>query len=101
MSAQCEVTAKRAAGAPMSVFERWLTLWVALCIVAGVLLGQLLPAPFQALGRMEVAQVNIPVGLLIWVMIIPDADEDRLRRAASGEVRTGKASASRCSSTGR
>ena len=59
------------AGAPMSVFERWLTLWVALCIVAGVLLGQLLPAPFQALGRMEVAQVNFPVGLLIWVMIIP------------------------------
>jgi len=71
MSAQCEVTGKRVAGAPMSMFERWLTLWVALCIVAGVLLGQLLPAPFQALGRMEVAQVNIPVGLLIWVMIIP------------------------------
>src|SRR3569832_1310822 len=71
MSAQCEVTGKRAAGAPMSVFERGLTLWVALCIVAGVLLGQMLPAPFQALGRMEVAQVNIPVGLLIWVMIIP------------------------------
>lgn len=71
MSAQCEVTGKRAAGAPMSVFERGLTLWVALCIVAGVLLGQLLPAPFQALGRMNVAQVNLPVGLLIWVMIIP------------------------------
>ncbi|HEX8980417.1 MAG TPA: ACR3 family arsenite efflux transporter [Parasulfuritortus sp.] len=71
MSAQCEVTAKRAAGAPMSLFERWLTLWVALCIVAGVALGQLAPAPFQALGRMEVAQVNLPVGLLIWVMIIP------------------------------
>jgi ACR3 family arsenite transporter len=59
------------AGASMSVFERWLTMWVGLCIVAGVLLGQLLPAPFQALGRMEVAKVNIPVGLLIWVMIIP------------------------------
>ncbi len=44
---------------------------MALCIVAGVLLGQMLPAPFQVLGRMEVAQVNIPVGLLIWVMIIP------------------------------
>jgi ACR3 family arsenite transporter len=71
MSAQCEVTAKRAAGASMSVFERWLTLWVALCIVAGVLLGQWLPAPFQVLGRMSVAQVNIPVGLLIWIMIIP------------------------------
>jgi ACR3 family arsenite transporter len=71
MSAQCETTAKRAAGAPMSVFERWLSLWVALCIVAGVVLGQLFPAPFQALGRMEVARVNIPVGVLIWVMIIP------------------------------
>ncbi len=71
MSAQCEVTAQQAAGAPMSVFERWLTLWVALCIFAGVVFGQLAPSPFQALGRMEVAHVNIPVGLLIWVMIIP------------------------------
>lgn len=71
MSAQCEVTAKAAAGAPMSLFERWLTLWVFLCIVAGIALGQFLPAPFQALGRMEVARVNLPVGLLIWIMIIP------------------------------
>jgi ACR3 family arsenite transporter len=71
MSAQCEVTMKTAAGAPMSLFERWLTLWVFLCIVAGIALGQFLPAPFQALGRMEVARVNIPVGLLIWVMIVP------------------------------
>ncbi|HZV55927.1 MAG TPA: ACR3 family arsenite efflux transporter [Rhodocyclaceae bacterium] len=71
MSAQCEVTAKVAAGAPMSLFERWLTLWVFLCIVAGIALGQFLPAPFQMLGRMEMAQVNLPVGLLIWVMIIP------------------------------
>jgi ACR3 family arsenite transporter len=52
-------------------FERWLTLWVFLCIVAGIALGQLFPAPFQALGRVEIARVNIPVGLLIWVMIIP------------------------------
>ena len=71
MSAQCEATAKRAAGAPMSVFERYLTVWVFLCIVIGIGLGQFMPAPFQALGRMEVAQVNLPVGLLIWVMIIP------------------------------
>jgi ACR3 family arsenite transporter len=55
----------------MRFFERWLTLWVALCIVAGVILGQQLPGPVQALGRLEVAQVNVPVGLLIWVMIIP------------------------------
>jgi ACR3 family arsenite transporter len=71
MSAQCEVTAKAAAGAPMSMFERYLTVWVFLCIVVGIALGQLLPAPVQALGRMEFARVNIPVGLLIWVMIIP------------------------------
>jgi ACR3 family arsenite transporter len=71
MSAQCEVTGKRAAGVSMNLFERWLSLWVALCIVVGILAGQLMPAPFQALGRMEVAQVNLPVGLLIWVMIIP------------------------------
>ena len=71
MSVQCEVTAKIAAHAPMSVFERYLTVWVFLCIVAGITLGQLLPGFFQAIGKMEVAQVNLPVGLLIWVMIIP------------------------------
>jgi ACR3 family arsenite transporter len=57
--------------AGMNVFERWLTLWVALCIAVGIALGQWFPAPFQALGRMEVANVNLPVGLLIWVMIVP------------------------------
>ena len=57
--------------APMSVFERYLTVWVLLCIVVGIALGQLLPGPFQAIGRMEIAKVNLPVGLLIWVMIIP------------------------------
>lgn len=71
MSAQCETTAKRAAGAPMGLFERWLTLWVALCILAGIGLGQLAPTPFQLLGRLELAQVNLPVGVLIWIMIIP------------------------------
>ncbi|MDA8256122.1 MAG: ACR3 family arsenite efflux transporter [Betaproteobacteria bacterium] len=71
MSAQCEVTAKQAAGAPMSTFERYLTVWVFLCIVIGIALGQWLPAPFQMLGRMELARVNLPVGLLIWIMIIP------------------------------
>jgi len=64
-------TASPAAPAPMSVFERYLTVWVFLCIVAGIALGQMFPAPFQAIGRMEVAKVNLPVGLLIWVMIIP------------------------------
>jgi len=55
----------------MSVFERYLTVWVFLCIVSGIALGQMFPGPVQAIGRMELAQVNLPVGLLIWVMIIP------------------------------
>jgi arsenite transporter len=55
----------------MSRFERYLTLWVFLCIVIGVACGQLLPGAFQAIGRMQVAHVNLPVGLLIWIMIIP------------------------------
>lgn len=71
MSAQCEMSAKEATGASMSVFERYLTVWVFLCIVVGIGLGQLLPEVFQAIGRMEVANVNLPVGVLIWVMIIP------------------------------
>lgn len=71
MSVQCETVARQAAGAPMSGFERYLTLWVGLCIVAGIALGQWLPGVFQAIGRMEIARVNLPVGLLIWVMIIP------------------------------
>ena len=49
MSAQCEVAIKQSAGAPMSVFERYLTVWVFLCIVAGIALGQLLPGVFQVL----------------------------------------------------
>ncbi len=55
----------------MNFFERYLTLWVFLCIVLGIALGQFFPAPFQLIGGMEIAQVNLPVGLLIWVMIIP------------------------------
>jgi ACR3 family arsenite transporter len=55
----------------MSVFERYLSVWVFLCIVVGIALGQLLPGPVQAIGLMELAQVNLPVGLLIWVMIVP------------------------------
>ena len=55
----------------MSFFERYLSLWVALCMAAGIGLGQLFPNAFIALGGMEIAQVNLPVGLLIWLMIIP------------------------------
>ena len=55
----------------MSRFERYLTLWVALCILAGIGLGQVVPGLFQAIGAAEIAQVNLPVALLIWLMIIP------------------------------
>lgn len=70
MSSQCE-TATTAGDVPLGFFERYLTLWVFLCIVAGTLLGLYAPAAAQAVGALEVAHVNIPVGLLIWVMIIP------------------------------
>ena len=55
----------------MGVFERYLTLWVALCIVAGIVLGQAMPAVFHAIGAATVAEVNLPVAVLIWLMIIP------------------------------
>src|SRR6202162_1935664 len=55
----------------MSVFERYLTVWVFLCIVIGIALGQFLPGVFQVIGGLSVSQVNLPVGILIWVMIIP------------------------------
>jgi ACR3 family arsenite transporter len=71
MTAPAAVNAGAAVPAPMSRFERYLSLWVFLCIVAGIGLGQVLPGVFQRLGEMQFAQVNLPVGLLIWVMIIP------------------------------
>ena len=61
----------RLARPALGTFERYLTLWVALCIVAGIALGRLAPGPFQALGRTTIAQVNIPVAVLIWLMIVP------------------------------
>jgi ACR3 family arsenite transporter len=71
MSVQCETTGRRAAGAEMPFFERYLSLWVALCIVAGIALGRFVPGLFDALGAMEVARVNLPVAVLIWLMILP------------------------------
>lgn len=62
---------KKVAIKKIGFFERYLTLWVGLCIVAGVALGHFMPAPFHYLGEMEYARVNIPVAFLIWVMIIP------------------------------
>ena len=55
----------------MGIFERFLTVWVGLCIIAGVLLGNTMPQAFQFFAAMEVAHVNIPVALLIWIMIYP------------------------------
>lgn len=55
----------------MNLFERYLSVWVFLCIVVGIGLGQMWPEVFQAVGDLEVAQVNLPVGVLIWVMVIP------------------------------
>lgn len=71
MSLQCETTAKEIAGEPMGFFERYLTIWVFLCIVAGIALGHWLPESFQTLGHWEIAKVNLPVAILIWLMIIP------------------------------
>ena len=85
MIVQCETSVKPTPVAPMSVFERYLTVWVFLCIVAGIAVGQFLPNVFQAIGRMEVAQVNLPVGVLIWVMIIPMLV--KVDFSALGEVR--------------
>lgn len=70
-SANVAPPGKTGAKPAINFFERYLTVWVALCIVIGVALGQAFPDLFQRIGRMEYAQVNLPVGLLIWVMIIP------------------------------
>ena len=69
----------------MSLFERYLTLWVALCIVVGIALGHLFPGLFQAIGTAEVAHVNLPVAVLIWLMIIPMLA--KVDFAAIGKVR--------------
>jgi arsenite transporter len=55
----------------MNVFERFLTLWVALCIVVGIVLGQVMPGVFHVLGNATIAQVNLPVAVLVWLMIVP------------------------------
>ncbi len=69
----------------MNLFERYLTLWVALCIVAGTSLGHFFPATFVALGEAEVAKVNLPVAVLIWLMIVPMLL--KIDFGAMGEVR--------------
>src|SRR6476619_3510119 len=64
-------TGRRRTAPALGIFERYLTVWVAFCIIAGIVLGRLAPGPFQVLGRMTVAEVNIPVAVLIWLMIVP------------------------------
>ena len=71
MSAQCEAAGRRAAGSPMGLFERYLSLWVALCIAAGIVLGLVFPGLFASLAGLEIAKVNLVVAVLIWVMIYP------------------------------
>ncbi len=69
----------------LGVFERGLSLWVALCIVAGIVLGRLMPETVQALGTFEIAHVNVPIAILIWLMIVPMLMSDEF--AALGRVR--------------
>jgi ACR3 family arsenite transporter len=56
---------------PLGLFERWLTLWVALCIIAGIVFGQMMPGLFKHIGNATVAEVNLPVAVLVWLMIVP------------------------------
>ncbi|HEX2653133.1 MAG TPA: arsenical-resistance protein, partial [Xanthobacteraceae bacterium] len=67
-------------------FERYLSVWVALCIVVGIFLGKWLPGLFHGVSQLELAHVNIPVGMLIWVMIIPMLL--RIDFASVGKVRS-------------
>lgn len=70
MSVQCETVAKKSA-AKMDTFERYLSLWVFLCIIIGIALGHFFPTLFHTIGKLQVAQINIPVAVLVWLMIIP------------------------------
>ena len=71
VASDAQSQASQKTNAPMNAFERYLTLWVFACIVVGTAAGHYFPDLFQSIGRMELARVNLPVGLLIWVMIIP------------------------------
>ena len=71
MSVQREPVGRRATSAQMPFFEKYLSIWVALCIVVGIALGRLFPQFFDALGAAEIARVNLPVAVLIWLMILP------------------------------
>src|SRR6516162_10967739 len=68
---QSAIAGAHAPGPALGIFERFLTLWVALCIIAGIALGQMAPSVFHALGDATIAQVNLPVAVLVWLMIVP------------------------------
>jgi len=65
------MSASPSAKPPIGVFARYLTLWVLLCIIAGIALGNVAPAQFHALGSMQIAHINLPVAALVWAMILP------------------------------
>jgi arsenite transporter len=72
MNASIDIARKKSDQVPtLDFFERYLSLWVMLCILTGITLGHFLPGPFQSLGQAEIFRVNIPMALLIWVMIVP------------------------------
>ena len=71
MTAKTDTAELAVEKASLGFFERYLTLWVVLCIGAGIGLGNAFPQLFQSFGKMEIAQVNLPVATLIWLMIIP------------------------------
>ena len=71
MTPQRETGSNATASVPLRSFDRYLSVWVFACIVVGIILGQWYPGAFQSIGALEIAKVNLPVGLLIWVMIIP------------------------------
>jgi ACR3 family arsenite transporter len=85
MSVQCETVAQQAAGAELGFFERWLSAWVFLSILAGIAAGQLAAGPVHFLGDLAIAQVNLPVGFLVWLMIVPMLM--KIDFAALGQVR--------------
>ena len=101
MSESVATAGPASAGKPaMSVFERFLTFWVALCIIAGIALGQLMPGVFHTLGEATVAQVNIPVAVLVWLMIVPMLLKIDLAALARRWASIGAALRRRSASTG-
>lgn len=71
MSLKCVTPDNQEVVSGLGIFEKYLTLWVFLCIGAGIFLGNFFPGFFQAISRAELFRVNIPVAMLIWVMIVP------------------------------